>query len=415
MPIKRTVSDTKFRSAKPKAKPYKLADEGGLYMEVRTNGSKSWRFKYRTNGFGDDGRAKRVEKLLTIGPYPEIDLATARQKRDEARASLANGIEPVSQRKAAKEALEGRKTFQWAAEQWLEHWAPNKSPRYVEYTRRRLEQNVFPAIGAVALEDLKAMHIVAVMKALDGRGVGDLAKRAKETSGQIMRWAVAHGHAETNPAAMVKPADVLRPTKTVNHARLDEKQLPELLRKIEAYQGQAMTRYALKLMALTFVRTSELINARWSEFDLDAEQWRIPAERMKMRAEHIVPLSRQAMQLLSELRYLSGHSELLFYGERDHRKPMSNNTILMALKRMGFAGRMTGHGFRGIASTVLHEANFDHMHIELQLAHQERDQVSAAYNFAKYLPQRAAMMQFYADFLDAKRTGATVIPFKRTG
>lgn len=223
---------------------------------------------------------------------------------------------------------------------------------------------------------------------------------------------MAHGAVERNPVADMRPGEALKQRKKAHYARLEAKDMPQLLRKVEAYAGTPYTRTAIKLMALTFVRTSELIGARWDEFDLDAAEWRIPAERMKMRTPHIVPLPRQAVDVLKSLSELRGRSGLLFPGERDHEKPMSNNTILGALKRMGYAGQMTGHGFRGVASTILHEQGFEHAHIELQLAHQERDEVSAAYNFATYLPQRRKMMQWYADHLDQLRQGAKVIPFK---
>lgn len=221
---------------------------------------------------------------------------------------------------------------------------------------------------------------------------------------------MAHGLTERNPAADVKPADALKVRKKQNYARLDAKEMPELLRKIEAYQGSADTRLAMKLMALTFVRTGELIAARWAEFDLKTAQWRIPAERMKMRTPHIVPLATQTIEVLQALQTISGTSLLLFPGERDHEKPMSNNTILGALKRMGYAGRMTGHGFRGVASTILHEKGQGHHLIELQLAHQERNATVAAYNHATSLADRAAMLQEWADHVDKLRKGADVIP-----
>jgi integrase len=215
-----------------------------------------------------------------------------------------------------------------------------------------------------------------MLKAIESRGVNDLAKRALQTSSQVFRYAVAHGKATRNPATDIKPGDVLASRQKQNLARIDSKELPDLLRHIEAYQGAAITRLAMKLMAMTFVRTTELIGARWEEFDLDAARWDIPAERMKMKIPHIVPLSTHAVGVLQSLELVSGRGALLFPGERDHGKPKSNNTILKALERMGYKGRMTGHGFRGVASTLLHEMGFDHAHIELQLAHQERDEVS---------------------------------------
>jgi integrase len=281
-----------------------------------------------------------------------------------------------------------------------------------DYVLRRLEADVFPEIGRRPVAAITAPMLVAMAKKIEARGALDIAKRSLQTCGQILRYAVAHGKIERNPAADVKPADALKPRNKEHYARLDARELPELLRKMAVYQGTPYTRLAMELMALTFVRTGELINATWSEFDLEAAEWRIPAERMKMRTPHIVPLSKQAVQVLTLLRELKGLSDLLFPGERDHEKPMSNNTILKALERMGYKGTMTGHGFRGIASTILHEQGYRHDIIEQQLAHQERDEVSAAYNFATYLPERRKMMQAYADHLDQLRQGAKIIPLK---
>jgi integrase len=270
---------------------------------------------------------------------------------------------------------------------------------------RRLEVDVFPIIGSRPISEIQAPELVNMMKAIQRRGALDISKRCYQMTGQVFRYAVAHGIAERNPAGDIKPSDILPSRRQTNYARVEAKDLPALLRAIEAYQGTPVTRLAIKLLALTFVRTSELIGARWEELDLQAGQWRIPAERMKMRSEHIVPLSLQTIQTLQILNGVTGHSKLLFPGERNHSKPMSNNTILKALERMGYKGRMTGHGFRGLASTILHEHGFDHPHIELQLAHQERNAVSAAYNHAVYLKQRAKMMQWWANYLEQQLRG----------
>jgi integrase len=244
-----------------------------------------------------------------------------------------------------------------------------------------------------------------VAKAIEQRGVSDLAKRALETTGQVFRYAIAHGHASRNPYSDIRPRDVLKPATKTNLARIDAKELPTLLRKIEIYQGTHVTRLAIKLIALTFVRTTELIGARWDEFDFSAARWNIPAERMKMRTPHIVPLAPQTIETLDVLREITGGSDWLFPGDRDTQKQMSNNTILKALDRMGYKGVMTGHGFRGLASTLLHEQGYAHEHIELQLAHTPRNAVSAAYNHALYLEPRAKMMQEWANFLDLTRRG----------
>jgi integrase len=255
---------------------------------------------------------------------------------------------------------------------------------------------------------LKLQTFVAMAKAIDARGARDIAKRAIETTGQVFRYALASGYTRRNPAADFKPRDILRASHKVNHARVDVKELPNLLRQIEVYQGTHVTRLAMKLIALTFVRTSELIGAKWSEFDFEESRWDIPKERMKMRTPHIVPLAKQTIEILATLRDLTGDREWLFPGDRNRAKPMSNNTILKALERMGYKGRMTVHGFRGLASTILHEREYTHEYIELQLAHSPRNAVSAAYNHALYLKQRTKMMQDWGDYLEQALRGARV-------
>jgi integrase len=240
------------------------------------------------------------------------------------------------------------------------------------------------------------------MLLIERRDARDVAKRTHETTSQIFRFAIAHDIATRNPAADFKPSDILAAARTENRARVDVKDLSELLAKMDDYNGDAITRLAMKLMAYTFVRTSELIEAPWTEFDLAPARWTIPAERMKMDTPHIVPLSRQALEVLRALKLLTGNGRLVFPGANDKKKPMSNNTILYALYRLGYRDRMTGHGFRGLASTILNEHDFDEAHIELQLAHIKRDKVAGAYNHAKYLKQRTKMMQWWANFLDGE-------------
>ncbi len=401
------LTDAACRAAKcpPDKARERFADSGGLYLEVLPAGGKHWRWKYRYAG---------KEKRLALGTYPDVTLAQARQGRDAARETLKEGQDPVQAKRDAKAARLHRhgNGFEAVARQWFDHWRNAKSTRHADYVQRRFEADIFPVLGARPIAEITAPMLVAMAKKIEARGALDIAKRSLQSCGQVFRYAVAHGIIERNPAADVRPGDALRPRKKTHYARLDAKELPELLRKIHVYQGNARTRLAMELMALTFVRTGELIGAHRDEFDLEAREWRIPAERMKMKTPHIVPLSKQAVQVVGYLVDLCGLSGLLFPGERDHDRPMSNMTILAALYRMGYRGRMTGHGFRGIASTVLHEQGFDHAHIELQLAHQERDDVSAAYNFATYLPQRRKMMQAWADYLDAARKGAKVVPLK---
>lgn len=385
----------------------KLSDEKGMYLEVKAGGGKYWRLKYRL-----DGR----EKVEALGIYPTVTLAKARLARDKARELIGAGQAPVDVRRESEDAKAAAKakTFEVVARQWWGSWKTGRSARHADYVLRRLEADVFPEIGATPITELRAVHVVQMARKMTERGVLELARRSMQTCGQILRYAVTEDLIERSPMDGIKPSDAQLPTKpTRNYARLDAKEMTELLRKIEAYRGTPVTRLAMKLMAMTFVRTSTLIEAPWSEFDLTAAEWRIPTERMKMPSPHIVPLAPQAVDVLTALHTITGHGRLLFPGERDHDKPMSNNTILAALRRMGYQGRMTGHGFRGVASTILHELGFPHHIIELQLAHMERDRISAAYNYAQHLAERRAMMDDWAKHLDAMRAGAQVIPFRR--
>jgi integrase len=401
------LTDTAIRRSRPSEKPYKLADGKGLYLLVNPSGSKLWRWKYRHEG---------KEKLMPFGAYPDVSLADARVRHAEARRLLAAGSDPMVQRKVKKEAVieSQENAFSAIAALWFDHWKVNKSSRHVDATRRRLEANVYAAIGDRPIALIEPPELVAMVRAIEARGAGDLAKRALETVGQVFRYAIAHGYTRRNPVPEFKPSDVLCPTKKVNLARVDAKELPQLLRAIEVYRGKVLTRLAMKLLALTFVRTSELIEARWAEIDFEDRRWNIPAQRMKMDTPHIVPLARQAIEVLELLRSLTGSGELIFPGDRDPMKPMSNNTILLALDRMGYRGRQTGHGFRGLASTILHEQGYAHDHIELQLAHAPRNAVSAAYNHALYLEPRAKMMQEWADFLERTQRGGKVLSFQGT-
>lgn len=369
---------------------------------INPTGSKLWRWKYRVGG---------KEKLMALGAYPDVSLAQARDARAAARRQLAADIDPMAQRKADNlaKAKASSDSFEAVARTWWASWKPARSEQHAGQVMRRFEADVFPSLGKRPVSGIEAPELVSMLKDISKRGAIDLAKRALQTSSQVFRFAIAHGLANRNPAADIRPSDVLPSRKKENLARIDGKELPELLRHIDAYQGTPVTRLAMKLMALTFVRTTELIAAKWSEFDLDGAEWRIPAERMKMKTPHIVPLSDQAVNTLRTLELITGRNLLVFPGERDHAKPMSNNTILKALERMGYKGRMTGHGFRGVASTLLHEQGFDHQHIELQLAHQQRDEVSAAYNHALYLEPRAKMLQAWADYLDTCLTGKVIV------
>jgi integrase len=398
------LTDVVIKKAKAPTKPYKLSDGGGLFLWITPAGGKLWRWTYRHEG---------RQKLMALGRYPEVPLALARERHIAARKLLATGTDPMALRKVEKSAeqVANENSFATIAAEWLEHWQDGKSPRHVDSTRRRLNSNILPSLGALQIAGIDAPDIVAMVRTIEARGARDVAKRAMETTGQIFRYAIARGKVKRNPAQDFRPSDVLKATRKTNYARIAEKELPHLLKEIELYRGTPLTRLALKLMALTFVRTSELIGARWSEFNLEAARWDIPAERMKMRTPHIVPLSRQSLEILALLRTLTGDSEWVFPGEGVSNQTMSNNTILKGLERMGYKGRMTGHGFRGLASTVLHEKEYPHEYIELQLAHAPRNAVSAAYNHAQHLKGRAKMMQDWADFLEHTQRGAKMLSF----
>lgn len=399
------LTDTAIKKARAREKAYSMSDGEGLFLRIAPSGGKLWRWKYRYEG---------KEKLMSFGGYPDVSLAEARERHREARKLLASGIDPMAQRKALKtaERLSSGNSFASIADLWLKHWQCGKSPRHALQVERRLHADILPRLGTRPIADIKAPEVVGMAKAIQGRGARDIAKRALETTGQIFGYAIAHGYAEHNPAKQFKPSAVLQSAPKTNYARIDAKELPALLKRIEVYQGAPVTRLAIKLIALTFVRTTELIEAKWSEFDLEAGRWDIPAARMKMRTPHIVPLAKQALEVLGMLHEVTGQGELLFPGDRNARKPMSNNTILKALERMGYKHRMTGHGFRGLASTVLHEQGWPHEHIELQLAHAPRNAVSAAYNHATYLEPRAKMMQEWADYLERSLREIKVIPMR---
>jgi integrase len=365
------LTDTKIRTAKAKKKAYRLSDGRGLFLLVTPAGSKLWRWKYRYEG---------AEKVMTFGAYPDVPLADVRERHTAARKLLATGVDPMAERKAEKTAIKAaaENSFQSIAALWLAHWRVGKSPRHADATERRMTADILPCLGARPVAEIEAPELVAMTTAIAERGALDIAKRTLETTGQVFRYAIAHGYARRNPASEIRPRDILKSNPKINYARVDAKELPQLLKTIEVYQGTHVTRLAMKLMALTFVRTSELIGAKWAEFDIEAARWDIPAERMKMRTPHIVPLATQTVEVLETLHTLTGAEEWLFPGDRSAEKPMSNNTILKALERMGYKGRMTGHGFRGLASTILHERDYNHEHIELQLAHAPRNAVSAA-------------------------------------
>lgn len=389
-----------IENAAPKDKSYKLADGGGLCLLVAPSGAKLWRWRYRFGG---------KEKMMAMGEFPVISLKEVRERHFEARKTLNAGLDPMAERKAealAKHEVvksnqrEAERSFESVARTWWAWWSIGKSPRHAETVMNRLEADVFPAIGHLSADAVAPGHVRDILVTVETRGASDVAKRAHQTIGQIFRFGISRELATRNPAAEFKPRDILAATESANFARVEERDLPELLVKMDNYNGDALTRLGLKLMAYCFPRTSELIEAPWPEIDLERARWEIPAERMKMKTPHIIPLSRQAVDVFKALKLLAGDCKLVFPGANDKNTPMSNNTLLYALYRLGYRGRMTGHGFRGLASTILNENDFDEEHVDLQLAHMKRNKVSAAYNHAKYLKQRTVMMQWWADYLD---------------
>ena len=395
------LTDPAIRNAKPRERPYKLGDAGGLFLLVTPAGAKWWRLKYR---FG--GKAK----LLSLGVYPEVGLKQARAKRDEDRKRLAAGIDPSMARKAEKAARGGEDSLEAVAREWHAKYAPLWVPSHAEKIIRRLERDVFPWLGARPVGAVTAPELLTALRRIESRGALELAHRAHQNLGRVFHYAIATGRAERNPAADIRGA--LPPGKGKHHAAITEpKAIGGLLRAIDGYQGSCITQCALRLAPLTFVRPGELRKAEWSEIDLEAAEWRIPAERMKMRAIHIVPLSDQALASLRELHPLTGSGHYVFPGLRTPSRPMSENTVNAALRRLGYAkDEMTGHGFRSMASTLLNEQGWHRDAIERQLAHGERDAVRAAYNYAEHLPERRRMMQAWADYLAGLKTGAEVVP-----
>ena len=408
------LTDTAIRSAKPQAKPFKLFDGGGLHLIVTPTGGKWWRWKYR---FG--GKAKG----LSFGVYPDVSLKSAREKRDAARKQVAAGVDPGAARKAEKLAKAGAESFEAIAREWHAKFSPGWAASHGDRILRRLENDIFPWLGKRPIAEIKAPELLAVLRRIESRGALETTHRAMQNCGQVFRYAVATGRTERDPTGDLRGA--LPPPKEKHHASIIEpKRVAELLRAIDSYQGFFATKCALQLAPLVFVRPGELRKAEWPEIDLEKGEWRIPAERMKMREQHIVPLSRQAVEILRELEPLTNRSMpsrpnalcYVFPSARTRERPMSENAILAALRRMGYTKEeMTGHGFRSMASTLLHEQGWNHQVIERQLAHAERNAVSAAYNFAEHLPERRKMMQAWADYLDGLKTSANVIPLFKTG
>jgi len=409
----------KVKNAKPREKSYKLFDGGGLYLEVRPNGGKWWRLKYRFGG---------KEKLVSLGTYPTVSLADARRGRDQAKAMLMDGIDPAAERKAKKhEQAEDLETFERVAREWHAKFAPGWAPNHADKIIRRLEREVFPWIGNIPIRQITAPELLTVVKRIEQRGHIETAKRTLQTCGQVFRYAVATGRADRNPAADLKGA--IPPPRTKHMAAILEPQkVGELLRAIREYSGTFVVACALRLAPLVFLRPGELRMGEWSEIDFDKAEWRIPVRRMKrLQREknarpddigHIVPLSQQALEILQELYPLTGNGRLIFPGLRNKDRPISDATLTNALRRLGYSGEeMTVHGFRHIAETFLHELGFSTLAIEKQMSHKDRNRIRAVYNHAEYLPERRRMMQAWADYLDQLAAGKSprVVPIMAAG
>ena len=402
------LSDVKVRNAKPRGKGYKLSDGGGLYLMVSATGGKLWRFKYR---YGEK------EKLLALGAYPIVSLAEARQRRDNAKQLLEDGIDPSIHQKAAKAARDESiaNSFEAIAREWHGHKKPEWSADHASTILARLEKDILPWIGGIPITDVTAKDIKSVVDRVKSRGTMEAARRLLTIIGQVFNYAIFTDRANYNMAVGLK--GYLPPSsKTKKHmaAVIDPKELAPLLRAMDSYQGGFVAQCALKLLPLFFCRPGELRHLEWREIDCDARQITIPGSKMKMKSDHIIPLSTQAIGILKELQPLTGHGTYVFPSTRSFSRCMSDNTINAALRRMGFDGdTVTGHGFRATARTLLHEVlHVSPYVIEAQLAHRVPDTLGAAYNRTTHLEERRKMMQTWADYLDGLKAGATVIPFK---
>lgn len=403
------LTELQIKNVRPTGKQLKLSDGGGLFLLVHPNGGKYWRLAYRFTG---------KQKTLALGTYPDVSLLEARERREQARKLLAKDTDPGDIRKVQKAAVVAEKaaivaltenSFENVAREWFSKHAPNWKENHSSKIIRRLEMDIFPWLGARPIGEITAPELLAMLRRVESRGALDTAHRALANCGQVFRYAVATGRAQRNTAADLRGA--LPPVKGGHFSSItDPKAIGELLRDLDGYQGTFVTRCALRLSPLVFLRPGELRKAEWAEIDLDKAEWRIPAARMKMDALHIVPLSDQAVAILREIQPLTGSGKYVFPGARTDTRPMSENAVLAALRRMGYTtDEMTGHGFRSMASTLLNEQGFNRDAIERQLAHAERDGVRAAYNYAEYLPERKRMMQAWADYLGGLAAGGQVL------
>ncbi len=400
------LTDTKLRNLKPTERPQRFFDGDGLYIELRPNGGKWWRFKYRFDG---------KEKLLSFGTYPEVPLTLARARRAEARELVAAGTDPSAQRRQAKESRQqaAQSTLEVVSRAWLAHRASGWTPGTLDAITGSLENHVFPALGITPIREITTRDIKVVVQAIDRQGAGETAGRVFQRLRSIYRYALSEDLVEADPTYPLKPSEILKPRSVSHRLALAEADMPAFFRKLDAYDGDPSTKAALELLILTAVRPGELRGARWNEIDESRSLWRIPAERMKIASEHLVPLSTQSLAVLERIRPVSGREELVFPSPFYPGKSLSDGTLNSALARLGYKGIATAHGFRTLFSTCANEASWNSDVIEKQLSHEERDGVRGAYNRAQWLPERVKLMQWWADHLQTLRTVTAPSPGSR--
>ncbi len=397
------LTPLQIKNAKPGPAEYSLSDGGGLSVAIKTDGGKRWLYRFSLHG----ERGK-----IWLGYYPDVSLSEARAKRDDVAELVRNGQDPRHARKveAVTKKLEQETTFEAMAREWHVKQTPGWSPNHASRVIESLEADVFPDLGGLPISSISAPLVLRTIQKMEKRGVTETAQRVLQRIGAVMRYAMQTGRAQSDPT--YKLSETLSAAKVKHRPAMPKSELPEYFRRLEAEPLHKITKLAFDLLAYTFVRPGELRGARWEEIDFEHAEWRIPAERMKMRAEHIVPLSRQALDVLHQLQQLSGRHNLVFPAQSDYSKPMSENTLSYALGRMGYKDVHCPHGFRALASTILNEEGFNPDVIERQLAHAERNKVRAAYHRATYLKERRELLQWWADYLDSKRPGANVVPGK---
>ncbi|AWV46665.1 integrase [Hafnia alvei] len=394
------LTDIKVKTAKPMDKAYKLTDGGGMYLLVKPNGSKYWRLKYRFVG---------KEKMLSIGVYPDVSLADARQKRDEARKVLAAGGDPGEVKKADKLAqkLSTENTFEAIAREWHKQRADRWSLRYRDEIIDTFEKDIFPHLGRRPIAEIKPMELLETLRRLEKRGALEKMRKVRQRCGEVFRYAIVTGRAEYNPAPDL--ATALATPKKTHFPFLTAEELPYFIRDLAGYTGSVITKTATQIIMQTGVRTQELRFARWEDIDFEKRLWEIPAEVMKMKRPHIVPLSEQVVELFQSLKPITGMYPLVFIGRNDRTKPISKESVNQVIELLGYKGRLTGHGFRHTMSTILHEQGFNSAWIETQLAHVDKNAIRGTYNHAHYLEGRREMMQWYGDYIESMSNSEMIL------